>query len=238
MQLTMQDVVRLFEVPERRVYRWIQEETLPAEIVNSQYRFDRTELLEWATVRKISFSPAIFHEVNGDAVDEVSLTEALRCGGVTHLAAGDSQPDLRTVLQVVLDGMPLPGDAVRADLLGLLLAREAVGSTAVGDGIVLPHARYPVVTSTTRTAVCLCFLSEPIRFDSPDPQPIDKLFLAVCRTVHEHLQILARLAGLLQNDRFRKLLREKAPEAEILKAVRQIEDSLIHAETGSRAETQ
>ncbi|HPI73978.1 MAG TPA: helix-turn-helix domain-containing protein, partial [bacterium] len=49
MELTVKDVVRLFNVSERTVYRWIQSANLPAYKVNEQYRFNRVEMLEWAT---------------------------------------------------------------------------------------------------------------------------------------------------------------------------------------------
>ena len=53
MDLTIRDAAAIFDVPESRIYRWIHEEDLPAREVNGQHYFNRTELLEWATVRRV-----------------------------------------------------------------------------------------------------------------------------------------------------------------------------------------
>jgi len=49
MQLTVRDVAKLLAVNEKTVYRWVQQSSLPGYRVNNQYRFNRAELLEWAT---------------------------------------------------------------------------------------------------------------------------------------------------------------------------------------------
>src|SRR4051794_38197335 len=56
MKLTLRDVARVFGVHENTVRRWMQLDGLPVQTVNSQYRFNSVELLEWASVRKILFS--------------------------------------------------------------------------------------------------------------------------------------------------------------------------------------
>jgi nitrogen PTS system EIIA component len=62
MQLTVRDAAKLLSVSEKTVYRWINQGDLPAYRVNEQYRFNRAELLEWATARKINVSVEIFEE--------------------------------------------------------------------------------------------------------------------------------------------------------------------------------
>jgi PTS system nitrogen regulatory IIA component len=224
MIMTLKDVADLFNVGENKIHRWIQEDNLPAEVVNSRYRFNRGDLLEWATLRKIHISPAIFQHANGDALQETGLADALELGGVTHLASGWPGADLRSVLQLALDKMPLPENFDRLELVELLLARESVGSTALGDGIAIPHPRYPVVLDLPRPAVRLCFLAEPIDFRAPDGKPVDTLFVIVCPTVHDHLQLLARLASVLSDENFRRLLRARAPEAEVIREARRVEE--------------
>ena len=59
MQLTVRDATRLLTVSEKTIYRWINQGSLPAYRVNEQYRFNRAELLEWATAHKINVSVEI-----------------------------------------------------------------------------------------------------------------------------------------------------------------------------------
>jgi PTS system nitrogen regulatory IIA component len=62
MTLTVRDIARLLSVSEKTIYRWISQGTLPAYQVHDQYRFNRAEILEWATSQKIPISPEIFSE--------------------------------------------------------------------------------------------------------------------------------------------------------------------------------
>jgi PTS system nitrogen regulatory IIA component len=87
-----------------------------------------------------------------------------------------------------------------------LLAREKLGSTALGNGIAIPHCR---ISNCQRALATLITLSEPVDFDAPDGQKVDIIFmLLVPEEAHEeHLNILAGLARLLSDDTFCRGLR-------------------------------
>ena len=65
MKLTVRDAARILSVSEKSIYRWIKDGVIPAYQINDQYRFNRAELLEWATSRRINVSPEIFAEPEG-----------------------------------------------------------------------------------------------------------------------------------------------------------------------------
>jgi len=226
MQLSLLDVAELFRVPENTVIKWVQKENLPAESVNSQYRFHRAELLEWATLQKKKFSPDLFRKINDDDVGEISLSNALQRGGITRNVGGtDKQMVLASVLDTALVHLPIPADFDQETLLNLFLSREKVGSTAVGDGIAIPHPYSPIVLPTMQPAVCLCFLTNPIDFSAVDGKPVDTMFVMVCPTFHDHLKLLAKLAALLRKDSFRKTLRPDMTDDQIISEAHRLEDS-------------
>jgi PTS system nitrogen regulatory IIA component len=227
MQLTVSDVAQLCDVGENRVFKWVQEEGLPAEQVNGSYRVNPAELLEWATNRKLHVSPTIFQKMNGDSVSQTGLSDALANGGVIHDVAGN---DRQSILSALLETLPLPPGFDRGSLVQLLMAREMMGGTAMGDGIAIPHPRSPVVLPGAERVVRLGFLKEPIDFGAPDGKPIDTLFLMICPTVRDHLQQLARLASVLRDESFRQSLRDKPSQDAIVKEVRRIEE-LFHGST-------
>lgn len=220
MELTIADVARLFGVSAGTVIRWVQDGNLPTSEVNSQYRFNREELLEWATIHKLAIPPAILPLVGGEQVAGPGLADALTYGGVAYRVAGD---DRQKLLANALQGLPLPAHVDREALLGLFLARERLGTTTVGDGIAIPHPRCPLVLSLPQSAVRLCFLTQSHDFGAADGKPVDTLFLMVCRTVHEHLRLLARLATVLRSDGFRQVLSQRPAAAEIIAAVQREE---------------
>jgi PTS system nitrogen regulatory IIA component len=88
-----------------------------------------------------------------------------------------------------------------------LFERERLGSTAIGKGVVIPHARVEGL-SLTRMAVVI--LDEPLKYDTPDNQLVD-IFIGVIfpKEVKDvHLSFMAHLTGLLRSENFRNQLRE------------------------------
>ena len=222
MQYSLRDVAGLFSVSENTVNQWVQKENLPAELVDSQYRFHRDELLEWATLHKLKCSPKMFQDINGDSVEESSLADALQLGGIGYRISG---ADKQAIFKAVIDDLPLPQSIDGESLLQLFLTREQLGSTAVGDGIAMPHPRSPVVLPVPNAVVRLCFLDTALDFQAPDGKPVDTLFSFICPTVHQHLLLLARLASVLNVDSVRSLLKERASEEIIIDAIRQAENT-------------
>ena len=88
-----------------------------------------------------------------------------------------------------------------------LIERERLGSTGLGKGIALPHAR---VDGLTHARAVFIKLSDGIEFDAIDNQPIDLVvaLLVPAEANEEHLQILAGLAGFFNEDDNCRLMRE------------------------------
>jgi PTS system nitrogen regulatory IIA component len=213
MQLTVRDVAKLLKVNENMVLRWVGDNELPGTEINGQYRFNCAEVLEWATDRKMPIEPSAFPYSSGHAGSQPCLTEALRQGGVVYEVPGH---DKETVLANVIKAMPLPDDLEREFLLQVFLSREAVGSTGVGDGVALPHPRYPNVVQVAEPFITLAFLQHPIAYSPKDAQPVHTLFALVSPTVRSHLGLLALLATALRDPGFRSVIAERKPQDEIL----------------------
>ena len=96
-----------------------------------------------------------------------------------------------------------------------LLERERLGSTALGHGIALPHARMPGVTQA-----CGAFiqLEQAIDFDAIDSQPVDLAFalLVPQEATDEHLQLLAKLAEMFSNKELCESLRKATTDQALL----------------------
>jgi PTS system nitrogen regulatory IIA component len=222
MDLTVRAVASLFNVPEGRVYRWITEDDLPSREVNGQHCFNRTEVLEWATVRRVKFDPDLFRDPANGPVAGESLVAALQAGGVIPALGGSTKAE---VLWEVVNRMRVPDGFDRTALYQLFLAREAAGSTAVGDGIAVPHPRHPVVLPVGRPTLMLCFLAQPVDFGASDGRPIHTLFVLVSPTIRVHLRILARIACALRDELLRGVLNRQGSQDEIVRELTRIERS-------------
>ena len=223
MQLTVHDAAKVLALSEKTIYRWVKEGKLPAYRVNDQYRFNRAELLEWATARRINVSPEIFAEPEGTRGCVIGFAESLRHGGVFYRVGGTDKP---SVLKSVVEIMALPEEVDRDFLLKVLLARESLGSTGIGDGIAIPHVRNPIVLHIPRPMVALCFLEQPIDFGAMDGQPVKTLFTLVSPTIRGHLSLLSKLAFALRDDEFRSAVTRQASRQELLDAAARVDQGL------------
>jgi PTS system nitrogen regulatory IIA component len=104
------------------------------------------------------------------------------------------------------------------ELFECMLNREKMGSTGIGNGIAIPHAR--MFTSEQAIAV-LVQCKDPIEFDAIDNRPVDLLFAllvpdAQCK---EHLKTLSCMAEKLSNKQIIKQLRSAKSDQELFDIV-------------------
>ena len=227
MQLSVKDAAGVLNVSEKTIYRWIKQAVIPAYRINEQYRFNRTELLEWATSRRIQVSPTIFAEGEPSSTPLPSLLEALKAGGVAYRVSGRDQA---SVLQSIVEFLQLPEEVDREFLYKVLLARESLGSTGIGDGIAIPHVRNPVVLHVFKPTVTLCFLENAIDFHAIDGKPVRILFTLISPSVRAHLHLLSRLGFVLRNQAFKDALEREASRDELMQTLSSAEDAIATAE--------
>ncbi|MCP3868946.1 MAG: PTS transporter subunit EIIA [Gammaproteobacteria bacterium] len=100
-------------------------------------------------------------------------------------------------------------------IVNKLLERERLGSTGLGQGIALPHARIPGIDNALGAFIQL---QEGIQFDAIDNQPVDLAFGLIVpeQATQEHLDLLAKLATLFGNMAFCNKLRQIKSEELIL----------------------
>lgn len=226
MLLRVRDVAKILNVPDKTVYGWIRDGSLPAHLVHDQYVVEKTELLEWAMASKLPVSEKIFNEAE-NATQTTSLASAIEAGGCLYGVPGT---DKASVLRYVVNAMRLPEEVDREFLYAVLLARENMCSTAIGDGVAVPHPRSPIVLHVTHPMICVCFLEQPIEFGAIDGKPVRILFTLITPTIQSHLQLLARVSYALQDAAFKAVLAQTAPEEKIIREAGRV-DALVDART-------
>ncbi len=220
MQLTVRQAAAYLSVDEATVRRWIRTRGLPAHHVDERPLLNAVELWEWAVEQGVPVSRRLLDQARRHP-DEVSpLAELLARGGIHHDVAAE---DKSTVLREVVARLPVPDDVDRDFLASILEAREAMGSTGIGDGIAIPHVRNPILLRVTVPSVTLCLLREPVDFDAIDGRPVHALFTVISPSVPVHLRILAQLGFVLHDSELRRLLAERRLATEVLDRVRVLE---------------
>jgi len=220
MQLTVREAASYLHVDEATVRRWIQRRGLPVHPVNERLYLDAIELWEWATENGIPVSRTLLEQAQRQPERVPPLSELLSAGGIHHDVGGK---DKLGVLREIVRRLPLPPEIDREGLVTTLEAREAMGSTGIGDGIAIPHVRNPILLHVTAPFVTLCLLREAVDFDAVDGRPVHALFTVVSANVPGHLRILGSLGFVLHDEELRRLLSERAPGADLLARVRVVE---------------
>jgi nitrogen PTS system EIIA component len=224
MMIDIKEVSKFLAISEKTIYRLIAKNDMPVYKIGGAYRFNRVELLEWATSKKMPVSPLIFDDSLADVMP--SLTDAIIAGGIHYTIKGN---DKETVIKAIVDTIPLPDDADKKFLVGALIARENLGTTAIGDGIAIPHVRNPIIFHVDKPIVAVCFLENAIDFGALDKKPVDTVLTIISNSIRSHLHILSRLSFALNIPELRRLFKNGSQRDDIIHAIRSLE-STFHSE--------
>ena len=226
MELGTRQVAEFLNISEKKLYQWIERKKLPAIRVGAQYRINKARLIEWAITHKIRLSPSIFTDDEPQMAEIPRLDETLERGGVHDRVLGS---DIPSVLEQVIARMPFPKDVDRAYVLQVLLARESMGSTGIGNGIAIPHVRNPIIMHISQPMISLCYLENPISFNALDGKPVHTLFTIVSPSSSTHIHLLSRLSYALRDPSFMEKITERAEGEVIIGAAADIENTLAEA---------
>jgi len=220
MQLTLRQAASYLNVDEARLRGWIKKRGLPVHKLNERLYLNPVELWQWAMENGVVVSRRLLDDAK-QAVGEVPPLSALLDAGGIHYDVGGA--DKSEALRDVVARLPLPRDFDRDFLVTVLEAREAMGSTGIGDGIAIPHARNPILLHVDQPLVALCLLRHPVDFDAVDGIPVHALFVVISPSIPVHLKILARLGLVLRDAALRRLLWARVPAGQIRESVKALE---------------
>ena len=123
--------------------------------------------------------------------------------------AGNSR---KQVLQTLSEHLARLSKLDERAIFDTLLQRERLGTTAVGQGIAIPHGR---IAGLDRLVGLFAKLARPVDFEAMDGQGVDLVFLLLAPedAGADHLQALARIARLFRNQSVAQKLRQSDDEA-------------------------
>ena len=123
------------------------------------------------------------------------------------IAPRASAPNKRQVLAVIADIAARNFGLDAEEVVEALVEREQAGSTGVGHGVAVPHAR---IEGLSRMHGVFLRLEHPVAFGAVDDQPVDPIFalLSPAEAGAEHLRSLARVSRVLRQGDLREQLRQ------------------------------
>lgn len=219
MNLSVKDIAELLNVSEKTIYRMIQSETIPCFKVGGQWRFNRAEILSWIEDARIYRSAV----ATPSAADEesISIAEFLRRGGIHSDVTGDTK---EAAIFSCLERIRAANPAIEnlKKLFASIMEREALCSTAIGQGIALPHPA-SFSSFTDQSSIALCRLEKAVPFGAVDNETVDTLMFIFPKSERRFLRIQAKLLSLLRVQEVVPIIRKSASADEIYQALAQRE---------------
>jgi len=243
--LTTRQLAEYLQLSERSVYRLLERGELPAARVGGQWRFRKSAVDAWLAQGGAATSEDLGDDVHPSdrAARRASVPET--SGMLTHpgpavsellsaanilldLAAGSRDEVLTTLVERLVSPEPLD----RELLLSRLREREDLCSTAIADGIAMPHTpRTRERVLRRHDLVAIARTQTPVAFGALDGNPTGVFVLVLAQDERAHLVLLAKVARLIREPSVRTTLRT-GDAAAIIDRVRRTEAALFEPEPG------
>ncbi len=237
MDLKIKDVAELLNVSETTIRRWLAEGKIPAYRIHHQYRFSRMEIEDWVMSCRLNkdnqgqFLPVeeqiypqkeqeeLPQEVVGQ--QQFSLFRAIHRGDVFTSSKLESKSSL--ISETVSRIAPNLG-LDQSVLTELLLDRESLMSTALNNGIAVPHTREFLIKRPFDVVV-LVYPETPVDWGALDEQKVHSLFFLFACNDKRHLHLLAKIAHFSSDRANLEFLQTKPGKEELLSYIKEWEAS-------------
>jgi PTS system nitrogen regulatory IIA component len=131
------------------------------------------------------------------------------------IALGVATKNKQSALTKIARGLSSRAGVDERVILSGLLAREQIASTAMGNGVAIPHALLDALRAPLASLTCLV---QPIDFDAPDNERVDLLFTLLWprSDIRNFLPALAQVCRVFRHENLRNLLRQAGSPAAAL----------------------
>lgn len=149
---------------------------------------------------------------------DINIAELIQRGGVLFNVPGSTPEE---VYKYVSQNISLPEGVDPEVLRSELCQREILMSTAVGNGVALPHPRYPLLKNYDDQKIVVCYLDKPLVMNAPDSKPIYVMMMLLTSSTQIHLKVLSQLAFLFQQPNFKTKMAEKPGKDELITLIKE-----------------
>ena len=124
----------------------------------------------------------------------------------------------KRLLEFIANAVATQFNLPQSALFNNLLDRERLGSTGLGKGFAIPHAR---LVNLDTTIACFIRLDQPVNFEAPDNQPVDLVFAIIIpeNATDEHLKILSSLAKIFSQSEICEAIRNAGSSEEVARII-------------------
>ena len=219
MDLTIKDISTLLLLPEKEIQSLVKKKEIPSQTINEKLLFSKQQIVEWALSRNIPINISKHKKMSEYQVE--TLNTVLD----QHTFYYDCAFSEQEYIEQMVSLLDLDKSVDKGIIVQLLKSREELMSTAIGNGISLPHPRIPLMVGKNKPVINFFFPRKQLELQSLDGKPVHTIILLISQTIKQHLSLLSHLSFLLSKETFRFALENRLVYSEILDIINHIERS-------------
>lgn len=220
--MSVRQVAEALHVSTREIVRMAEQRILPGMLVKGIWQFRTGEVWNWIEANLASLPQRRRKDKHPHPTGDLLISAALKPGAVGIDIPAKTKTSTLRELVALAEAVEPNLDA--SALIEALTEREAQGSTALQDGVALPHPARQFYTEGPLLVAARTV--QPIPFGERGGGLTDLYFLVCCPQQVDHLLYLGRLCRLLIEKTLQTELREAGDSDEFLAAIRAAEESL------------
>jgi PTS system nitrogen regulatory IIA component len=194
--MTLSEIARYLKVSDKTILRMVRNGQIPGTKVANQWRFMRPVINDWLAARMRNASDTDLANVLLTGNKLVPVPELITPDRIVpDLRPGSNSEMLRALIKPLVEqGIVRDGHAYLEELL----AREEMVSTAIGNGVALPHVREPGNVEVRRTCMVLGTCKKGVDFAALDGEPTYVFVLPCSNSEVVHLRLMAKITFILR----------------------------------------
>lgn len=219
MELNTKDISHLLMMDEKEVQHLIKKKEIPFQFLHDKVVFNKQQIIEWALGRNLPINVSGHKKLSEYHIETVST---LLNKESFHYKCELSES---SYIEQMVSKINFEKNVDCEIIIQLLKSRESMMSTAIGNGISLPHPRVPLMVGKNKPLIHFFFPAHPLELKSIDGKPVHTLILLISQTIKQHLSLIAHLSFLLSKETFRFALENRLEHKEILDIIKKIEET-------------
>lgn len=209
--MTLAETAQYLKVAEKTIHRMINKGEIPCAKVASQWRFSRSLLDDWLLSKMQVLPQNDLGRLMQEEGDVVPLSRLLRPEQIIMPLKGTTCPEILQELMAI----PLQKGVIHEpkNYLEKLLSREEMVSTALGNGIAIPHIRRVEENPAGPPLIIMGCHREGVDYRSLDGKPTQFFFLVITNSEVLHVRLLAKISQLFRSGHLQEsLCRAESPQ--------------------------
>jgi nitrogen PTS system EIIA component len=224
--LTLLEVAKYLKLSEKTLQKMVKNKEIPCTKIANQWRFSKVMVDDWLrskmeVIPNNDLSRLIEREMDYIPLSRLINEKAM----VMDLKSDDKQGVLSELAGISFENQLISD---KEYFIKKLLDREDLTSTAIGNGIALPHLRKPSNEIINGPSIVIGISREGIDFNSSDGQPTHLFFLILSDSEVVHLRVLSKLASVLRDQKSLEKISNFTKKEEFLKFFIEVEKEIFN----------